>query len=440
MKSGGMMNNFERDTLNKIRNRCIPLLMMAFIISYLDRVNVGFAAITANDDIGLTARMFGFGTGLTFFAYSIFELPSNLALERFGARKWLARIMITWGIIGCSMALVKTPLAFYIARFCLGAAEAGLFPGVILYLTYWFPARYRAKYVSMFALGIPLSIAIGAPISGFLLEMDGVMGMKGWQWLYILEALPAVILGLCVLTFLADKPEKANWLSKEQKDWLIGELEADKASSAHIKRNHALAMILDRRVLLLAGVFFLTGAPSYGLSVWLPQIVSSLGFGNIATGFISATPYIFGGIAMVLWGHHSDKRGERIWHTTISATVAFLGLCISAFAPYLPIQLLGLCMAASGIYGIKGPFLTFVSHSFESSNAAAGIALVAMLGNLSGFYASNLVPYILELTGSYRTALTVLGLHALAGGLLILASYKMGLLKRKSDSPVVQAA
>lgn len=433
------MNDFQKDTLNTIRNRSIPLLMMAFIISYIDRVNVGFAAITANDDIGLTAQMFGFGTGLTFFAYSVFELPSNLALERFGARRWLARIMITWGLIGCAMALVKTPMAFYIARFCLGAAEAGLFPGVILYLTYWFPARYRAKYVSMFALGIPLSIAIGAPVSGLLLGMDGVMGMKGWQWLYILEALPAVVLGICVLLFLADRPEKASWLSEEQKAWLIGELEAERAAGAHVERNHSLAMFLDRRVLLLAGVFFLTGAPSYGLSVWMPQIVSSLGFGNIATGFISATPYVFGALAMVLWGYHSDKSGERIWHTTISSSVAFLGLFISAFAPWLQVQLLGLCIAAAGIYGIKGPFLTFVSQSFESANAAAGIALVAMLGNLSGFYASNMVPHVLELTDSYRVVLTVLGLHSLAGGLLLLASFRLGLLRRASRA-VAQAS
>jgi ACS family tartrate transporter-like MFS transporter len=378
--------------------------------------------------------MFGFGAGLTFIGYSIFELPSNLALEHFGARKWLARIMITWGIIGCCMAIAKTPMTFYIARFLLGAAEAGLFPGVILYLTYWFPKRHRARYISMFAIGIPLSNVIGSPISGLLLEMDGIWGFKGWQWLYVLEAFPAVILGFCVLIFLADRPEKAKWLSPEQKQWLIGELDKEKNEHRHIHRTVPWKMFADRRVHILAAVFFLTGVPSYGLGLWMPQIVSSLGFSNIATGFITSFPFIFGCFAMVLWGNHSDRAQERVWHTFVSATVAFVGLIIGAVATSLGLQLIGICIAAVGIYGIKGPFLTLISEVFESSNAASGIALVSMLGSLSGFVAPYMVGFILDRTGSYQMGLTALGLQSLIGGLVLLICAKKAWLGKADNA------
>lgn len=414
----------ELATIRTVRNRCIPLLILAFIISYLDRVNVGFAAITANRDLGLTAEMFGFGAGLTFIGYSLFELPSNLALERFGARRWLARIMITWGLIGCGMAVAFTPMSFYVLRFLLGAAEAGLFPGVILYLTYWFPRRYRARYMGMFALGIPLANVIGAPVSGLILQMDGWAGLKGWQWLYLLESLPAVLLGLCVLAFLADRPANARWLSAAQKEWLNTELEKERAAEGDSRRHIPWKMIGDPRVLLLAAVFFLTGVPSYGLSLWLPQIISSLGFGNVATGLLAALPFVFGCLAMLYWGAHSDRRQERVWHTSLCAFLAFLGLAVGAGVTSLPIQLSAVCLAAAGIYGLKGPFLTLVSESFGSVNAAAGIALVSMLGSLSGFVAPYMVGLIIGGTGDYRLGLLALGVQSLAGGLLLLASVR----------------
>jgi MFS family permease len=382
--------------------------------------------------------MFGFGAGLTFIAYSVFELPSNLALERFGARKWLARIMITWGLIGCSMSLVTTPAAFYAARFLLGAAEAGLFPGVILYLTYCFPRRHRARYIAMFALGIPMSNVLGSPVSGLLLEMEGVLGLRGWQWLFVLEAVPAVLLGIAVLIFLADRPAEASWLSSEQRDWLRGELEKERRAHQTVARVKPWLMLADRRVLLLASVFFLTGVPSYGIGLWMPQIVSGLGFSNIATGFLTAVPFVFGGIAMVLWGNRSDARQERVWHAAASASVAFIGLAIGATASMLSLQLVGVCIAASGIYGIKGPFLSLVSETFESSNAAAGIALVATLGNLSGFAAPYIVGIILERTESYQLGLTALGTSALFGSVLLIVSARQSWLVRGRRPDVPQ--
>jgi MFS family permease len=412
----------ERSTLRKIRNRCVLPLLAAFVISYLDRVNVGFAALTANADLGLTAAQYGLGAGLLFIAYSFFELPSNLALERFGARLWMARIMITWGAIGCCMALVTTPLGFYVLRFLLGAAEAGLFPGVILYLTYWLPRRYRARYLGMFALGIPLSSVIGAPVSGAIMQwMDGVLGVKGWQWLYVLEALPAVLLGFAVLVFLADRPSEARWLSPAQRAWLAAEFARETPGPAESHSGFTWSMLADRRVLALGGVFFLTGVPSYGLSLWLPQIVKSFGVSHFATGVLTAAPFAFGCVAMLYWGRRSDARQERLWHAVIPAVLAGVALLGGAILTSGPLQLLAICLAAAGIYALKGPFLTMVSESFADRRAAVGIALVTTLGNLSGFVAPYMVGLIIQNTDSYRLALVALGVQSALGALLLFA-------------------
>ncbi len=412
----------EQSTLRRIRNRCVLPLLAAFVISYLDRVNVGFAALTANADLGLTAAQYGFGAGLLFLAYSFFELPSNLALERFGARLWMARIMITWGLIGCCMAFVTAPLGFYVLRFLLGAAEAGLFPGVILYLTYWLPRRYRARYLGLFALGIPLSSVIGAPLSGAIMQwMDGVMGVKGWQWLYVLEAMPAVVLGFGVLVFLADRPTEARWLTSRQRAWLAAEFARESPAPTESHSGFTWNMLADRRVLALGAVFFLTGVPSYGLSLWLPQIVKSFGVNHVATGFLTAAPFLFGCVAMLYWGRRSDGRHERLWHAVIPAMVAGAALLLGALLTSGLLQLLAICLAAAGIYALKGPFLTIVSESFADRRAAVGIALVTTLGNLSGFAAPYMVGLIIQGTDSYRLALVALGVQSALGGWLLYA-------------------
>jgi MFS transporter, ACS family, tartrate transporter len=410
----------ERSTLRKIRNRCVAPLLLAFVISYLDRVNVGFAALTANAELGLTAAQYGFGAGLLFFGYTFFELPSNLALERFGARLWMARIMITWGIIGCCMALVTTPLAFYVMRFLLGAAEAGLFPGVILYLTYWLPRRYRARYIGMFALGIPLSSVLGAPVSGAIMQgMGGVLGLKDWQWLYVLESIPAILLGIAVLWLVADRPAKARWLAPEERAWLAAEFAREPAAPPEKRHGFSWSIFTDSRVFVLAAVFFLTGMPSYGLSLWLPQIVKSFGVTHFATGLLTAVPFLFGCVAMVVWGHRSDARHERTWHAASSAVVGGIALVAGAVLTSGPLQLAAVCVAAAGIYGLKGPFLTIVSESFAETRAAAGIALVASLGNLSGFFAPYFVGVVIDATGSYRPALAALGVQCALGAVVL---------------------
>jgi ACS family tartrate transporter-like MFS transporter len=410
----------QHATLRKIRNRCVIPLLFAFVISYLDRVNVGFAAITANQDLGLTAAQYGWGAGLLFLGYSFFELPSNLALERFGARRWLARIMITWGLIGCGMAFVTGPMSFYVLRFLLGVAEAGLFPGVILYLTYWLPRRLRARYIGLFALGIPLSSVIGAPISGVIMNSThGMLGLKNWQWIFILEALPAVLLGIWVLAALADRPDEARWLTDAEREWLRAEFAREATAAPADPHRFTWKLLADSRVLVLAAVFFLTAVPSYGLSLWLPQIVKSFGVSHIVTGLLSAVPFLLGCIAMIYWGHRSDMRGERVWHAVVPAIVAGVALIGGALLTSGELQLLAVCIAGAGIYALKGPFLTIVSSVFSDKNAAAGIALVTTLGNLSGFVAPYMVGVIIQSTGSYRLGLAALGIQSVLGALIL---------------------
>jgi MFS transporter, ACS family, tartrate transporter len=414
--------DLQHSTLRKIRNRCVLPLLLAFVISYLDRVNVGFAALTANRDLGLTPTQYGWGAGLLFLGYCFFELPSNLALERFGARRWIARIMITWGAIGCCMAWVTGPVGFYLLRFLLGAAEAGLFPGVILYLTYWLPARYRARSLGLFALGIPLSSVVGAPSSGAILQsFNGALGIKGWQWLYLLEAAPAILLGLAVYVFLTDRPDEAGWLTDAERAWLRAQFAAE--PRAPVERSHGFtwAMLGDRRMLALAAVFFLTGMPSYGLSLWLPQIVHGFGVTHLSTGFLTAMPFFVGCVAMVYWGYRSDRQHERLWHAVVAAVLAGVSLLAGAFTSSAPVQLAMVCIAAAGTYGMKGPFLSIVSEAFTGTTAAAGIALVSTLGNLSGFAAPALVGVIIGATDSYRLALVALGVASALGGLLLCA-------------------
>jgi MFS transporter, ACS family, tartrate transporter len=412
---------FEERTIRMVRNRVIPLLTLGFVISYLDRVNVGVAALTLNKDIGLTAVSFGWGAGLVSIGYALFELPSNLALERFGARRWMARIMITWGIIGCATALVRGPVSFYVARFLLGAAEAGFFPGVILYLTYWFPRAWRARYAGLFALAIPVSSVVGAPLSALILGLNGFLGLKGWQWIYVLEASPAIVLGVLALVLLSDGPAQARWLEPRQREWLEATLAAERR--AHPERHHTkpLAMLLDRRVLVLALIFFLTGMPSYGLGYWIPQVVKSFGVSIVATGFISALPFLAGAIALVIWGALSDRRGERAWNTAIPAFIAFLGLAAAAYVRSPIVSLMFICVAGVGIFGLKGPWLAMISETFSESTAAAGIALVSTLGNLSGFFAPWMIGVIMGRTHDFRIALVALGINALLGSVLVLA-------------------
>jgi ACS family tartrate transporter-like MFS transporter len=414
------ISEIEATTIRRIGQRFMPLLLIAYSIAYLDRVNVGFAALTANKDLGLSPMVYGWGAGIFFVGYFLFEFPSNLILERVGARLWIARIMLSWGVVSAGMALVTGPYSFYTVRFLLGLAEAGFFPGVILYLTYWFPRRYRARYIGLFMVGSMIATMFGAPVSGLLLGLDGFLGVKGWQWLYILEALPAIILGVAVLVWLTDTPDKAHWLTEEQRAWLKNALAQEAVPRRHAHQQGFFATMGDARVLFYALVFFNVTAPSYGLILWLPQIVKGFGLTNAETGFVAAIPYVFGTIAMVMWGRRSDNRTERRWHAALGAFLgaAGLGTCVLTTSPTL--QMVGISTAAAGIYGLKGPWLSMVSESFSGAEAAGAIAMVSALGNLSGFLPPYAVGWIKDVTGSYGLGLLFLAVLSLLGGVQLL--------------------
>src|SRR5262245_26173930 len=311
----------KRSAIAKASRRLLPFLVLCYAVNFLDRVNVGYAALAMNADLGFTPSIFGIGAGIFFAGYILFEIPSNVALERFGARIWIARIMISWGLVATAMALVSGERSFYLMRFLLGAAEAGFFPGIVLYLTYWFPARERARVVALLMTAVPLATMIGGPISGALLEMHGFLGLKGWQWLFVIEGLPAVGLGLIALRFLDDKPEQASWLAPDERQALARTL-ADEADEARRVGYADLGQALTRpRVLVLGFIYFCMVIGLYGLSFWMPQVIQTYGLSPFQIGLATAIPYFFAAIAMVLWGAHSDRTGERIWHISLALLI-----------------------------------------------------------------------------------------------------------------------
>jgi MFS transporter, ACS family, tartrate transporter len=327
-------SEIETSTIRAISLRLIPFLVLAYFFSYLDRVNLGFAALTMNAQLKFTPLIFAWGAGIFFIGYFIFEVPSNLALEKFGASRWIARIMVTWGIISGLMATVSGEWSFYILRFLLGVAEAGFFPGIILYLTYWYPAEYRARFLAAFAIAVPVSTVIGAPVSGLLLGLDGAMGLRGWQWLFVIEGIPSVLLGIVSWFYLIDRPEKAGWLTAEQKTWLAAKLKAENAAkqaATHLTLGQALT---SPKVIALSLIYFGFVGALYGMQFWLPQIVKAFGLTNAQTGFVTAIPYLFGTIAMILWARHSDATRERVAHVggpllLIALALGVSSLCLS---------------------------------------------------------------------------------------------------------------
>jgi len=409
----------DEKILRKVWWRLMPLILVCYILSYLDRVNVSFAALTANRDLGLTPSAYGLGAGLFYIGYFACEFHSNIWLERVGARRWIARIMVSWGILAAGMALIQGPVSFYVMRILLGMAEAGFFPGVILYLTYWFPRRMRARCIALFMLGVPISSLVGSPISGALLQMDGLLGIKGWQWLYVIEAVPTILLGFVVLFRLTDRPSQATWLQPREAQWLQATLDSEQ--TGHAPEKGFLASLADARVLFYALIFFNVTAPSYGLTLWLPQIVRQFGgLGNFQTGLISALPFLFGTAGMLFWGRQSDRAGERVLHASLCALVAGLGLATCAALASPSLQMVAICIGTLGIYAIKGPWLALVSESFSGPAAAGSIAMVSALGNLSGFVPPYAVGWIREMTGNFSYGLLFLAILSLLGALQLL--------------------
>jgi MFS transporter, ACS family, tartrate transporter len=412
-------SDLETSTIRAISWRLIPFLVLAYFLSYLDRVNLGFAALTMNKELNFSPTVFSWGAGIFFIGYFLFEVPSNLALEKFGASRWIARIMITWGIISALMAVVSGVWSFYGVRFLLGVAEAGFFPGIILYLTYWYPAQYRARFLAAFAVAVPVSTVIGAPVSGLLLGLDGAMGLQGWQWLFIIEGVPSVLLGIVAWFYLTDRPAKADWLGAEQKAWLAAKLESEVAAKqavTHLTLGQALS---SPKVIALSLVYFGFVAALYGMQFWLPTIVKAFGFSNAQTGFVIAVPYLFGTVAMILWARHSDATRERVMHVgaPLLLTAAALGVCGYVTDPMTTMVVL--TVAAIGVFCTFGVFWTLPTAWLSGTAAAGAIALINSVGNLAGFAGPYLIGWVKETTGSTSTGLFVLAVLPLLGGLLV---------------------
>ncbi len=412
-------SDLETSTIRAISWRLIPFLVLAYFLSYLDRVNLGFAALTMNKELNFSPTVFSWGAGIFFIGYFLFEVPSNLALEKFGASRWIARIMITWGIISALMAVVSGVWSFYGVRFLLGVAEAGFFPGIILYLTYWYPAEYRARFLAAFAVAVPVSTVIGAPVSGLLLGLDGAMGLQGWQWLFVIEGVPSVLLGIVTWFYLTDRPAKADWLSAEQKAWLAAKLESEvaaKEAATHLTLGQALS---SPKVIALSLVYFGFVAALYGMQFWLPTIVKAFGFSNAQTGFVIAVPYLFGTVAMILWARHSDATRERVMHVgaPLLLTGAALGVCGYVTDPMTTMVVL--TVAAIGVFCTFGVFWTLPTAWLSGTAAAGAIALINSIGNLAGFAGPYLIGWVKETTGSTSTGLFVLAVLPLLGGLLV---------------------
>ncbi|HFX6314073.1 MFS transporter [Acinetobacter schindleri] len=420
----------EKRTLKKITWRIVPFIMILYLIAYIDRVNIGFAALTMKEDLGFTASVLGFGAGIFFLGYFLFEVPSNVILHKVGARIWIARVMLTWGLIAGGMAFVDSTTSFYVMRFLLGVAEAGFFPGIILYLSYWFPARHRAGVIAMFMAAAPIAVAIGSPISAALLQMDGIWGFAGWQWMFVIEAIPAVILGIVVFFYMTDRPEKAKWLKEDERNWLVKTMQDEDVGKNSNQHHSILRGLLNPRVLALALVYFGTSAGLYTLSIWAPQIIKDLGVSSMTVGLVNAIPPIISVVAMVLWSRHSDRTGERTWHVAIACMLAAVGLVIAAGTHNMVGLIAALTIINVGISCSKPPLWSMPTLFLSGTAAATGIATINSIGNLGGFAGPVMIGWIKDQTGSYAG-----GLYFVAG--LLVLSTVLTLILSMTNKPKV---
>jgi ACS family tartrate transporter-like MFS transporter len=393
----------EDRVFTKCAWRLLPFMMLLYFVSFLDRVNVGFAALTMNKDLGFSPAVYGLGAGAFFVGYFLCEVPSNVILARVGARFWIFRIMVTWGAISAACAFIQGPASLVVLRLLLGVAEAGLYPGMLLYLTYWFPHATRARFAAIFIAAAPLATVIGGPLSGLILGLDGLSGLRGWQWLFLLEGAPVCLLGLAVLYVLPDGPASAAWLTAEERKTITTRLVAEDTS----EHRSLWPALRDQRVLRLCLVIFCTGFARLGIALWLPLIVQGMGFSNVETGFVVALPYIAAAGAMILWGRSSDRRGERIWHIALPAMVASAGLIVASMTHSNLLLLLALFCAVVCLEAIQGPFWSLPSSFLGGTAAATGIGLIAAMGQFGAFFGSSIMGLLRGATGDYASGIMV---------------------------------
>jgi ACS family tartrate transporter-like MFS transporter len=415
------------DIVSKAAWRILPIIIVCYFAAFLDRVNIGFAALTMNQDLGFSASAFGFGAGIFFLGYILCELPSNLLLVRFGARVWIARILITWGILSGLTAFVWNPASFYIVRLLLGAAEAGFFPGIIFYMTLWFPRAYRARMFATFNIAVPMSSVIGAPISSLIVEhMAGVQGLAGWQWMFIIEAIPAVVMGFVVLTALPETPRTAGFLAPDERDWLSRRLETERAAQEAKGKFSVGKALADPRVLLMCFIAVGLVMGTTGIAIWMPQFVKAFGLSNLQTGFVTAIPAAFMAIAMIVVGRHADRTGERVWHAAGPFLVSAAGFLLAAMTQSPVLGLVGLTIGAAGIGGASPNIWIFPTTLLTGTAAAAGIALINSIGSTGGFFGPTIIGWVRDATGGFSGALLFLSIAmAVTSGAILVLGHSM---------------
>jgi ACS family tartrate transporter-like MFS transporter len=414
-----MDNTIERSTMRKVYLRLLPFAILSYVLAYIDRINVSFAGLTMRGDLGMSAGTFGFAVGMFFWGYFIFEVPSNVILEKVGARIWIARIMITWGILAGLTAMVTGSTSFSIVRFLLGVAEAGFFPGIILYFTYWFPSHHHARIVSGFLVGLPFAVAVGSPISTALLGLDGLFGLKGWQVMFIAEAIPTVVIGVMTFFVLTDRPEQAKFLTEEERNWLVTKIAAERRATEAVRKYTLWQTLYNPKVLLLALNYFGIVTASLGMLYFIPQMIKSLGnYSNMTVGWLTMIPYVCGAIAMVAWGRISDRMNERRWNLFVGCVFATVGLVIAGMTMGSWWALVGMSIAAMGFYGSKGPFFAMPPMFLSGAGLAAGIAWINSIGNLGGFFGPWYVGVMKDMTGSYAGGLYGLALLGLIAAIV----------------------
>ena len=418
------VGHIERSTVTKVIRRIIPFLIFCYFVSYLDRINVGMAAITMNKSIGLSPVAYGAGASIYFLGYFLFEVPSNLMMQKLGARVWIARIMISWGLVSGATAFIVGPHSFLAVRFLLGAAEAGFFPGLVLYLSWWFPAAYRARITGMFMAAMPIAGIVGAPLSGLLLGLNGSLGLQGWQWLFLVEGLPAVMLGFVVLRYLTDRPKEAAWLRPQERDWLAARMEDELRDGEKKDFLSIRKAFVKPQILALSVMCFGANIANYGLTLWLPQIVKAFGVSNLETGFITAIPSIFASVSMVLWTRSADRTGARVGHIVAAAFCAAAGLAVCVVL-HNPVEMMAaLCFASVGIYALIATFWGWAPTLLAGPGAAPGLAIINAIGALSGYVGPLIFGWIKQSTGDFSLGLLALAMGPVLSACVALAVFR----------------
>jgi ACS family tartrate transporter-like MFS transporter len=397
--------------------RLIPFMGLLYLVNYIDRTNAGLAALTMNKDLGFSPTVFGFGAGIFFMGYALFQVPANVILERIGARRWVFCIMAAWGLLAASNALVQTPISFYVVRFLLGVTEAGFFPGMLLYLTYWFPRGYIPLYTAYFMIALPLSFVISGPISSLILRMDGMAGLHGWQWMFLMEGLPAFLLAFVVLRFLPDGPAHASWLANGEKKAIAARLLAEEPAG----RPNLWPALRDPRVLALGIAYFAWVGAFYGIALWLPQIVKAMGFSNTATGLVVALCYVAAIPASILGGRSSSKRGERIWHVALPYLLTATSLAIASLTQSNAIVLVAFVIGLAANFAAQGAFFSLPSSFLRGTAVAGGIGLIGTFGNIGAFLGPVLIGVLVQGSGNYRTGFAADAIGYTLAALIVIA-------------------